>query len=157
MSLRRLAVKAAVLPFVIAACAGTGPAITPSLAPTHSPAPTPAPTPAAQRIVVTLSDQMRIEPAMMTVRSGEPVTFVVTNGGQIAHEFYLGDEAAQAALDQEMAVGGMAHDQESGIGLEPGETKELTYTFASPGQWLAGCHVPGHYASGMKAAITISD
>ena len=33
---------------------------------------------------------------------------------------------------------------------------ELTHTFVQPGQTLAGCHVAGHYAVGMKATITVS-
>lgn len=38
---------------------------------------------------------------------------------------------------------------------KPGETKELTHTFAQAGETLAGCHVAGHYSGGMKAAITV--
>ena len=38
-----------------------------------------------------------------------PVTFVVTNSGTTDHEFYLGDEAAQAEHEKEMAaMGGWA-------------------------------------------------
>lgn len=43
-----------------------------------------------------------------------------------------------------------------GVGVKPGQTKELTYTFTAPGQTLAGCHVDGHYGLGMKATITVS-
>ena len=117
---------------------------------------TPAPSPAATRIDVTLTDAMRIEPATMTVPAGVPVTFVVTNAGAIDHEFYLGDEQAQAEHEQEMqSMGGMTHDEPEGIALDPGETKELTFTFAESGATLAGCHVAGHYAAGMRASITV--
>lgn len=93
----------------------------------------------------------------MTVNVGVPITFVVTNTGTTDHEFYLGDEAAQAAHEQEMQdMGGMTHDEPAGIALDPGQTKELTFTFAQPGETFAGCHLPGHYASGMKAAITVT-
>lgn len=94
----------------------------------------------------------------MSVAAGVPVTFVVTNTGAIDHEFYLGDEAAQAAHEQEMQAmgGGMAHDEPQGIAVDPGQTKELTFTFVEPGATLAGCHLPGHYAAGMKAAVTIT-
>ena len=124
-----------------------------SLAGSASTSPSGAPT----RINVTLTDAMRIEPATMTVPAGVPVTFVVTNVGAIDHEFYLGDEAAQVAHEQEMqSMGGMVHDEPEGIALDPGQTKELTFTFAEPGNTLAGCHVAGHYAFGMKAAITVA-
>jgi uncharacterized cupredoxin-like copper-binding protein len=112
----------------------------------------------ALRIAVTLTDAFRIEPAAMSVPAGVPVTFVVTNEGAIPHEFYLGDDDAQAAHAQEMLsmAGEPMHDEPSGISLQPGETKELTYTFAEPGQVLAGCHVPGHYPAGMRAVISVT-
>jgi uncharacterized cupredoxin-like copper-binding protein len=108
------------------------------------------------RIEVDLTDTLRIELATTTVPAGVPVTFVVTNVGVADHEFYLGDEAAQAHHEEEMMeMGGMGHDEPEGIAVDPGETKELTYTFEKPGMTLAGCHVAGHYAGGMKAAITV--
>lgn len=142
----------AVVGIALAACAGG------STTPTPSTAADPSPTAGgeAQRIEVTLSDQMRIEPAVMTVRLGQPVTFVVTNSGVIDHEFYLGDEAAQAEHEDEMAAGAMAHGHPNAVSVAPGATEELTFTF-SPGQWLAGCHLSGHYPSGMRATITFAD
>ena len=111
----------------------------------------------ATRVEVKLTDSLRIEPAAITVPAGVPVTFVITNSGGTDHEFYLGDEAAQAEHGKEMvASGGMVHDEPEGIAVKPGQTRELTYTFAQPGQTLAGCHVAGHYGAGMKAAITIT-
>ena len=125
--------------------------------------PTPASAAASSTVVptqiaieVTLTDALKIEPASMTVPAGVPITFVVTNSGTVDHEFYLGDEEAQAEHEQEMAeMGGMTHDKPEGIDVKPGETKELTYTFSEPGETLAGCHVVGHYGGGMKATITV--
>ena len=135
--------------FVVAACAGTGGTTSPSNAGTTSPGS------AATRIDVTLTDALRIEPATLSVPPGVPVTFVVKNSGAAEHEFYLGDEAAQAEHETEMQAGGMMHDDPNGISLAAGETKELTHTFET-GETLAGCHVAGHYAGGMKAAITVT-
>lgn len=152
MRLPRLAlIPAAVL--LVAACSSGGATPTAPSAATSS-----APSAAVTRIEVTLTDTLKIEPASMTVPAGVPVTFVVTNSGVTDHEFYLGDEAAQAAHEKEMAeVGGMGHDEPEGIVVKPGETKELTYTFAEAGQTLAGCHVVGHYGGGMKAEITVEE
>lgn len=145
MRTRRLVlfVTAVVLVAACSTASGTiGPASSPS---------------AATRVEVILTDALKIEPASMTVPAGVPVTFVVTNSGTADHEFYLGDEAAQAEHEKEMvSMGGMAHDEPQGIAVKPGETKELTYTFAQPGETLAGCHVVGHYGGGMKAAITVT-
>lgn len=149
---RLLSLSATVL---VAACASGGGA------PTDPPVPASsgpgAASAAATRVEVTLTDALKIEPAAMTVPAGQPITFVVTNSGATDHEFYLGDEAAQAAHEQEMVeMGGMAHDEPAGISVPPGMTKELTYTFAEPGETLAGCHVVGHYGAGMKATISVA-
>lgn len=145
--LAALAALSAIL--VLAACAG--PNATPTAAPTASPG--------AQRIEVELTDALTIEPRQMTMPRGVPVTFVVTNSGALDHELYLGDAAMQSEHAEEMAHadGMMAHDEENGIAVEPGQTKELTYTFEAIGEWLAGCHVNGHYDAGMLATITITD
>jgi uncharacterized cupredoxin-like copper-binding protein len=143
---------------------GAAPAVAPSPSPDSlDPESTGSPAHAesdasASRVAVTLTDAMRIEPAAMDVPVGVPVTFVVTNEGAIPHEFYLGDEDAQEAHAQEMLsmAGEPMHDEPGGISLQPGETKELTYTFGEPGQYLAGCHVPGHYPAGMRAVITVA-
>jgi uncharacterized cupredoxin-like copper-binding protein len=112
---------------------------------------------AAVRVVVSLTDALRIEPASMTVPVGVPVTFVVTNTGAIPHEFVVGDEAFQDAHEATMrGTGTMSHDEPGAIGVAPGETKELTMTFSEPGETLAGCHVPGHYPAGMRATIMVA-
>lgn len=130
---------------LVAACSSGGATATPA-----------ASDAASTRIAVQLTDALKIEPASMSVPVGVPVTFVVTNAGTAEHEFYLGDEAAQAAHEKEMAeMGGMTHDEPDGIAVEPGATKELTYTFDAAGKTLAGCHVVGHYGAGMKADITV--
>ncbi len=138
---------------IVAACSSAG---TTSSMPNTSASVAPGASTAASRIEVQLTDALRIEPAQMRATAGTPVTFVVTNSGAIDHEFYLGDEASQMAHEQEMSMGGMTHDEPAGISVKPGETKELTYTFAAAGQALAGCHVAGHYGGGMKAAIAVT-
>lgn len=151
---RRLALISMVA-LVVAACSSGGGS--PSAAVSPPPPESPAAGSAETRIEVTLTDALRMEPAEMTVKAGQPVTFVVTNSGAIDHEFYLGGEAAQAEQETMMQSGEMVHDTAEGISLKAGETKELTYTFTTPGQTLAGCHVAGHYAGGMKATITVTE
>lgn len=158
MSTRCAALAVLIAVLLVAACGG--PRATPTTAPTAAPtvAPTAGPTvasptaPGPQRIAVTLTE-MLIEPQHMTVPLGVPVTFVITNNGVIEHEFYLGDEAAQAEHEEEMSSGEPMHGHANGVTVQAGETEEMTITFTS-GEWLAGCHVPGHYPAGMKATIT---
>lgn len=156
MRLTHLSLLPAVVVLIAACSSGTGSTADPSPAASASPSSAPSASAAATRIEVQLTDALKIEPATISVPAGVPVTFVVTNLGATDHEFFLGDEAAQAEHEQEMQeMGGMAHDEEMGIAVEPGETKELTVTFPEPGSILAGCHVAGHYAGGMKAAFEI--
>ncbi|MEO8274541.1 MAG: plastocyanin/azurin family copper-binding protein [Chloroflexota bacterium] len=109
----------------------------------------------ASEVEVILTDAMRMEPAELTVGIGAPVTFRITNMGKVEHEFYIGSEAEQTAHDAEMLAGPM-HEHLNGVGLAPGETRTLTYTFERAGPVLAGCHVPGHYAAGMVARILVT-
>ena len=151
----RLAAVASIA-VLVAACAGGGSTPGPTAAPSLAAAPTAVATAPATRIEVKLTDALRIEPASMTVPAGVPVTFVVTNTGAIGHEFVLGDEAAQAEHETEMGGSmGMGEDEEMAIGLDPGQTKELTVTFPAAASLLAGCHVAGHYAGGMKATVEV--
>jgi uncharacterized cupredoxin-like copper-binding protein len=102
-----------------------------------------------------MTDQMRFEPALVTARAGETVRFVLSNSGALVHEFYIGDEAAQDAHEDEMRQGAMVHDDPAGISVEPGETGELDFTFDDAGELLFGCHEEGHYAAGMVGTITV--
>lgn len=141
--------------FLSAAACSAGSSRAPSL-PAAPPPIAASPTVSATNFVVKLTDALRMEPAAMAVKAGQVVTFVVTNSGAIPHEFYLGNQDAQDAHEQAMTAGGMSLHEADGIVLKPGETRELVHTFATAGAFLAGCHEPGHYAGGMKAAITAS-
>jgi uncharacterized cupredoxin-like copper-binding protein len=138
--IQRLCAGLAGVAFLLAACGA------PQAASTLTPA-------AAVKVVLT--DAMRMDPADLTARLGVPVTFEITNTGKIEHEFYIGSEAEQTAHDAEMLAGPM-HEHLNGVGVAPGETRTLTYTFERAGTVLAGCHVPGHYAAGMVARILVT-
>lgn len=107
-------------------------------------------------VQVSMTDNLRFEPAQFTVRAGETVRFEVTNTGAVVHEFLIGDEAAQEGFEMDMSGGSaMPHATDAGVSLEPGGSKTFEYTFAEAGELLAGCHEPGHYDGGMVAKITV--
>ena len=99
-------------------------------------------------------------PGQVTVASGEAVTFQFTNTGKDVHEAFIGDAQAQADHAAEMASpmphGGHGGGAEEGVKLQPGSSGNLTYVFDEPGQVEIGCHEPGHYAAGMKVAVTVT-
>jgi uncharacterized cupredoxin-like copper-binding protein len=113
----------------------------------------------ADRVIeVSANDDLSFTPAVIDIAAGEVITFRVTNEAAIAHDFTLGDAETQEEHEVEMAsMAGMAMaDEPNGFGIEPGETKELTWHFTEAGELLIGCHVPGHYGAGMKADISVS-
>jgi uncharacterized cupredoxin-like copper-binding protein len=93
----------------------------------------------------------------VTVHPDESVRFVFQNKGSIDHEAFIGDAAAQAQHEKDMAQhSDMQHASADDITVSPGKTGELTHTFKAGDELLIGCHEPGHYAQGMKIQITVN-
>lgn len=116
---------------------------------------------ATRVIEIATNDDFTFDPAALTVEAGEIVTFRVENVGFLDHDFTLGDEETQIdheAEMAEMAEGGAMMDmpdESNAFSLAAGETKELTWHFTEAGDILYGCHIPGHYAAGMKGTLSI--
>lgn len=113
---------------------------------------------ASRTVNINMKDALQFEPTSVMANSGETITFRITNTGQLVHEFVLGDKEFQDEHEKEMMgmAGGMG-DEPNTRTVEPGQTEDLTWTFpAKPGTVLYGCHVPGHYAGGMKGTITVA-
>ena len=103
------------------------------------------------------------EPDTLEVARGETVRFLFTNSGDVAHDAFIGDQAAQA--DHETAMreadddehgGGHTDEAEDAITVEPGDTGDLTYTFDEAGAVEIGCHQAGHYEAGMTITVEVS-
>lgn len=110
-------------------------------------------------IEITALDELAFEPSEVRVEVGETVRFVVTNPGQLPHEFVLGDEDVQEAHEmaatEGMDHGGAMVEAMAALTLDPGATEEVTVTFDEPGEVLYGCHVPGHYDAGMVGKVIV--
>ena len=93
-------------------------------------------------------------PSRFTFPEGTTVRFVIRNEDPIEHEFILGSKRVQdhientAHLDHDGAVPGQ-------ITVPPGVERTTSYSFARVGRVLLGCHLPGHYAYGMRGAVTV--
>jgi uncharacterized cupredoxin-like copper-binding protein len=88
----------------------------------------------------------------LDVAPGETVRFVVTNTVPIDHEFIVGDDAVQVA--HELGTEAYHPPRPGEITIRAGETVETTYTFGTR-ELLFGCHLPGHYAYGMRGTISV--
>ena len=118
------------------------------------------PGPATRTIEIRQLDTRKFDPAQVEAKAGETVTLKIVNTATSLHEFFLGDEEAQEAHEKEMAAMNDADmkmsDTEARLFLEPGETKELTWTFGDKAEVPFGCHMPGHYEGGMKGAVRVA-
>ena len=87
------------------------------------------------------------------VRPGETVRFVLRNTDPIPHELIVGDQHVQDVHE----AGSEAHHGErpGEVSVAPGATAVTTYRFDRPGRLLFGCHLPGHWAYGMRGTIDV--
>lgn len=113
---------------------------------------------ATRTVRVTMSDTLRFDPAQLTLKRGDTVTFVVHNAGRLRHEFVIGTEAAlgeHAAMMKKHP--GMEHDEPYMAHVAPGKTQRISWTFSEAGHFLAGCLIAGHWEAGMKATLHVKE
>jgi len=92
-------------------------------------------------------------PTAMDVRAGETVRFKLVNQDPITHEFIIGDAALQQRFELSHPEN---HNGKPGQAtVMPGETRYLSFTFATAVSLIFACHRPGHYAYGMRGTITV--
>jgi uncharacterized cupredoxin-like copper-binding protein len=107
-------------------------------------------TPGNPRVVwLNMDDSLTFMPDSIDVAPGETIRFVLTNSGQVVHEFQVGD-AAKVAADEVDGVIVVEKDE-----LDAGSTHSVDYTFDGPGPYAFACHEPGHYEAGMKGVINL--
>ncbi|MFN2390069.1 MAG: cupredoxin domain-containing protein [Actinomycetota bacterium] len=109
---------------------------------------------AANRTVVIRVEHSRFMPSELSIPAGTTVRFVVDNRDPIDHELIVGPQDVQDRHEQ----GTEAHHGErpGEISVPAGARRSTTYSFMDPGTVLFGCHLPGHYAYGMKGTITVT-
>jgi len=108
------------------------------------------------------TDVIRVEihhshflPSAISVGDRQTVKFVVHNTDPIDHEFIVGDHATQ---DRHERGTDDHHDGSvpGEISVPAGAVVTTTYHFGAPGRLLYGCHIPGHWAYGMRGVIRVS-
>ncbi|WP_322002933.1 cupredoxin domain-containing protein [Marinobacter alexandrii] len=120
------------------------------------------------------------EPESIEVVRGETVRFVIENKGKLVHEFNIGTPDMHEGHQKEMMMmvehgviqGGklnesmmsmdmgngktMNHDDPNSVLLEPGQTKEIVWTFSTKTNMEFACNVPGHYEAGMYGDVNFN-
>ncbi len=127
---------------------------------------------AVDRVIEVSMDEMKFEPESISVKEGETIKFVVSNDGNIIHEFNLGTSETWKGHKSEMnkmlqngmmtmknvnhdkmMKAGMMHDDPNSVLLEPGETAEMIWTFTEATEMGFACNVPGHLEAGMVGDV----
>jgi uncharacterized cupredoxin-like copper-binding protein len=117
-----------------------------------APAPAAEPAALAHASAVTLSE-FNVAPKPAQLASG-PVTFEVSNGGTVKHEFVViktpkpaSDLLKNGRADETGNVGEIG-------GIDPNQTKTLKLSLKA-GHYALICNLPGHYAAGQYADLTV--
>ena len=92
-------------------------------------------------------------PAVVEVKAGTTVRFVVDNLDPIDHEFIVGS----AAVHDRHEKGTEAHHgaRPGEVSVAAGEMATTTFTFPKAGSVVFGCHLPGHWDYGMQGVVRV--
>jgi uncharacterized cupredoxin-like copper-binding protein len=82
------------------------------------------------------------------------VRFVIRNTDPIDHEFILGDRLVQLRHETGTETSHGARPGE--VSIEAKQTATTTYVFSKGKPLVFGCHLPGHYAYGMRCLVRVS-
>jgi len=109
------------------------------------------------KVAMTENDdgEMLFTPSDLTFKQGETIRFMITNKGELDHEFML-DTAERNAMHKESMAGQMEmHKTANAVTLAPGKRGQIIWTFANDGTFEFACLIPGHYESGMFGKVSV--
>ena len=92
-------------------------------------------------------------PSHLSFPSGTTVRFVIRNTDPIDHEFIVGPMAMQ--LMHEYATDALHSGSAGAVSVPLFSTRSTTYEFSGSDAMLFGCHLPGHWAYGMRGTIAV--
>ena len=99
---------------------------------------------------------MRFEPALIRVRKGEQIRFVLENGGTESHEFMLATVAENRKHAEVMKkFPEMEHDDPNAKRLAMSQRGELLWKFTKAGEFEFACLIPGHYEARMVGKVIV--
>jgi uncharacterized cupredoxin-like copper-binding protein len=113
----------------------------------------------ARTILVTMREgdgKMMFIPARLEIRRGEQVRFMLTNSGELEHEFVLATTEENIKHAEQMKKNPeMEHDDPNARRVKPKKRDEIVWKFTKAGQFEYGCLIPGHREAGMTGIIIV--
>ena len=101
---------------------------------------------------------MIFKPSNLRVKRGETIKLMISNKGELAHEFVLDEHKGvmkHKALMERFPE--MEHEDPNSIRLESGKKGEIIWRFSNKGSFEFACLIPGHYDAGMKGVVAVVD
>lgn len=114
----------------------------------------------APRVVRLVAVNFGYEPSAIEVQLGEEVRLVFENSTDLPHELFIGSEAEQLEHAAKLAAPGVdpadldAADP-AAVYVPARGAAQLVYRFDDPDDTVIGCHLAGHWESGMRARIDV--
>lgn len=114
----------------------------------------------ARIILVTMREtddgKMIYVPNRVDVKRGEQVRFIITNAGEIPHEFTLASVEDNLKHAEEMKKNPeMEHDDPNSKTIQPKKKAEILWRFSKAGTFEFACLIPGHREAGMIGTVGV--
>lgn len=113
----------------------------------------------ARRITITMREadgKMLFAPDRIEVKRGEQIRFVLSNAGELEHEFVLATPGENLRHAEEMQKNPeMAHDDPNARRVAPKTKSEMVWRFTKAGTFEYGCLIPGHREAGMIGTVVV--
>ena len=113
--------------------------------------------PGSDRTIELTARFSKFSPGQFDVAPGTTVKFVVHNLDPIGHELIIGDAGVHERHEKGTEP---YHPPRPGeVSVPAGETRATTFTFgadAGARRCEFGCHLPGHWAYGMRGTVTVA-
>jgi len=110
----------------------------------------------SRTLEVTMGDDMRFNPGLIKVKTGETVRVNVRNTGKLTHEMVIGTlaELKQHATMMR-AQPAMKHTDPNTVLLGAGQSGSIVWQFDKQGSVDFACLLPGHLEAGMAGKISV--
>jgi len=108
------------------------------------------------REIVVLMNEMDYSPAVIEVKRGEQIRFVIRNVGTEVHEFLLATTAENLKHGEAMRKNSnMEHDEPNGVRLAAKKSGEILWKFSKAGTFEYSCLIPTHREFGMIGKVIV--